>query len=118
MSGMDGKVDFRRIANVIIESNADIVCLQEVDRSTTRVAGVDSLHLLSNYTVMTFVFGKNLDFQGGGYGKAILSSLPILDHTNRHLKKLSDGEQRGVITARVKLNNGLDLTISNTHLDH
>lgn len=83
---MDGKVDFRRIANVIIESNADIVCLQEVDRSTTRVAGVDSLHLLSNYTVMTFVFGKNLDFQGGGYGNAILSSLPILDHTNRHLK--------------------------------
>ena len=44
--GVDGKVDLDRIANVILEANADAVALQEVDRNARRTGGVDMLSLI------------------------------------------------------------------------
>ena len=116
--GLDGKVDLERIANVIRQSNADIVALQEVDKNTRRTGGIDMPADLARRTGMNVVFGANLDnYQGGQYGTAILSRFPIESHENHLLKQTREGEQRGVLQAVLAVNQGQLLFIC-THLDH
>ena len=50
----------------------DAIGLQEVDRYTRR-HNVDEPDILANLTGMHWTFGKMRDFQGGGYGVAILT---------------------------------------------
>jgi len=116
--GLDGKVDLERIANVIRQSNADIVALQEVDKNTRRTGGIDMPADLARRTGMNIVFGANLDnYQGGQYGTAILSRFPIESHENHLLKQTREGEQRGVLQAVLAVNQG-QLLFTCTHLDH
>ncbi len=116
--GLDGKVDLERIANIIRQSNADIVALQEVDKNTQRTGGIDMPAELADLTGMNVVFGANLDnYQGGQYGTAILSRFPIESHENHRLKQVRKGEQRGVLMAVLKVTQG-QLLFTCTHLDH
>ena len=116
--GLDGKVDLERIANVLRQSNADVIALQEVDKNTERTGGIDMPAELAKRTGMNVVFGANLDnFQGGQYGTAILSRFPIESHENHLLKQTREGEQRGVLQAVLAVNQGQLLFIC-THLDH
>ena len=66
------------VAKVINSLKPDLVALQEVDNKTTRAKGLDLTAELSQRTGMQGVFGKAMDFAGGGYGEAVLSRLPIL----------------------------------------
>ena len=75
--GVDGKFDLPRIADVIKLASPDLVALQEVDQGTARASGVDQPAELARLTGMKVVFGRNIDFQGGGYGTAVLSRLPV-----------------------------------------
>ncbi|MBT5621283.1 MAG: endonuclease, partial [Verrucomicrobia bacterium] len=98
--GLDGKVDLERIANVLQQSNADVIALQEVDKNTERTGGIDMPAELAKLTGLNVVFGANLDnFQGGQYGTAILSRFPIESHENHLLNQTRKGEQRGVLQA-------------------
>jgi endonuclease/exonuclease/phosphatase family metal-dependent hydrolase len=114
--GVDGRVDLERIARLIRGQNVDLVALQEVDKGTQRTQGVDIAAQLAALTGMDFVFEKNIDFQGGEYGNAILSRYPILNSTNHHYKMLHPDEQRGMISATVGVH-GQSLTLVSTHLD-
>lgn len=115
--GTDGKVDIDRIAELLIESKADIVALQEVDIHTERSGKIDIAKILSEKTGLKFTaFGKNLEFEGGEYGNAILSRYPIENEENIHFKNIS-GEQRGVQAAIIKIYQK-SLLFLNTHLDH
>lgn len=115
--GMDDRVDLERIAKLIREQNVDLVALQEVDKGTQRTGGIDIAGRLAGLTGMHFVFEKNIDFQGGEYGNAILSKLPILNSTNRHYQMLRPGEQRGLLSAKVEIG-GRTITFAATHLDY
>lgn len=115
--GLDGKLDLKRIARVIKEERADLVALQEVDRGAERTQKRDVAAELAALTGMKFEFGKNLDFQGGAYGNAILSRFPLSELTNTLLKMVRAGELRGVLQARVALG-GRSLVFMATHLDH
>jgi endonuclease/exonuclease/phosphatase family metal-dependent hydrolase len=68
---------------------------------------------------MHVAFGGNIDLQGGRYGNAVLSRYPIVDHENHLLPRFDDGEQRGVLVARIRIP-GLKepLRFLATHLDH
>lgn len=115
--GTDGEVDIDRIADLLIESKADIVALQEVDIHTERSGKIDIAKILSEKTGLKFTaFGKNLEFEGGEYGNAILSRYPIENEENIHFKNIS-GEQRGVQAAIIKIYQK-SLLFLNTHLDH
>ena len=81
--GMDGKIDLKRIADVIAREKPDLVALQEVDRNCQRSGNRDSVKELGVLLNMDYRFGKAIDFQDGEYGNAVLSRLPILD-TIRH----------------------------------
>lgn len=115
--GLDGNVDIERIADVIQQTKADIIALQEVDKFTERSGNLDIVKELSLQTGLEYTaFGKNLDYEGGEYGNAILSRFPIQSVQNFHFENLSD-EQRGVLAAEISIQHH-SLLFINTHLDH
>jgi endonuclease/exonuclease/phosphatase family metal-dependent hydrolase len=114
--GTDGKLDLERIAALIKAERADIVALQEVDRGTARTAKRDLAKELAELTDMQQVFGKNIDFQGGEYGNAILSRFPIVEHAHTRYRISISGEQRGLLQALIRVH-GQELLLLNTHLD-
>lgn len=115
--GTDGKVDLERIAEVIRQQRADIITLQEVDRGVARTARRDLVAELAALTGMNYAFGKNLDYQGGDYGNAVLTRFPIVKQQNLHYKMLRPGEQRGLLQVVLKLG-GRQFLLLNTHLDY
>src|SRR5947199_10169181 len=75
--GMDKKLDLQRIASVINAQHPDLVGLQEVDRGVERTQRIDEIAEIAKMTKMDYAFAFNLSYQGGQYGVAILSRLPI-----------------------------------------
>jgi len=53
------------------------LALQEVDRNAARSGNVDQAAELARLTGMKHVFGRASDYDGGQYGNAVLSRLPI-----------------------------------------
>ena len=115
--GMDRQIDLERVAGVIRRSEADLVALQEVDRGVERSGRVDQADRLAELTGMRAIFEKNIDFQGGEYGNAVLSRLPIDSHENHYLPKSPGGEQRGALEVHVQVG-GEELVFFGTHFDH
>jgi len=115
-AGVDGKIDFQRIADLIKREQADIVALQEVDKGVRRTAQRDCPAELAALTGMTCVFSNNFHFQGGEYGNAVLTRLPIKRWTNRHYQMLRPGEQRGLLQLVLDVH-GRELVFLNTHID-
>jgi endonuclease/exonuclease/phosphatase family metal-dependent hydrolase len=115
--GMDGKIDLLRIAEVIRREAPDIVALQEVDRNVLRTGGRDLLEELAVLLNMHHAFGKNISFQGGAYGNAVLSRFPIISKENHPLPNVGAGEQRGLLEVVIQAGEQ-ELVVMNTHLDH
>ena len=113
--GMDGRIDLRRIANVILEARADIVALQEVDKGVERTGKRDLPSELAALTGMTCVFSNNHPFQGGEYGNAVLTRFPVKRAGNHHFKMLQAKEQRGLQELVLDVD-GRRLAFLNTHL--
>ena len=117
--GVDHKVDLPRIAEAIKSVNPDLVALQEVDRGVRRTAGIDEPQELARLTGMEVVFEKNIRYQGGDYGNAVLSKLPIKRHKNHPLPSFYKGEQRGVLEVEVETTvPGQSVLFLATHLDY
>ncbi len=117
--GMDKKLDLARIAKVIERTRADLAALQEVDRLSHRVKGIDEPAELARLTGMNQAFGKALDVPGGEYGELILSRWPLKD-VKRHEFSSEEGcEPRAAITAKVQLGEGgPEILFVGTHLEH
>jgi endonuclease/exonuclease/phosphatase family metal-dependent hydrolase len=115
--GVDGKIDLNRIADIISRQKADIVALQEVDRGVERTARRDLIAELAALTGMNQAFGKNIDYQGGDYGNAVLSRFRIIKQQNHHYKMIIPGEQRGLLQVVLEVE-GKQLLLLNTHLDY
>ena len=95
-----------------------MVALQEVDNKTNRTGKIDQAAELSRLTKMFYIFGSNIEFQGGHYGNAILSRFPVVKKNNLLLPNLSSGEQRGVLESVIKLSKEQKISFLATHLDH
>jgi endonuclease/exonuclease/phosphatase family metal-dependent hydrolase len=115
--GMDKKLDLARIAEVIRRERPDLVALQEVDRGVERTNRVDQIRELSRLTKMEFAFAHNLDYQGGQYGVAVLSRLPVLAVDHRRFQHLREAERRGFLRVEVE-KGGRRLSFVTTHLDY
>lgn len=115
--GMDGEIDLERIAAVILDEEADIVALQEVDIGVERSDRRDIASELAELTGKEhMVFGKNIDHQGGDYGNATISRYPIVESANSHFEMLGV-EQRGVLETLIDID-GWRVLVLNTHLAH
>ncbi|WBL26712.1 endonuclease/exonuclease/phosphatase family protein [Zunongwangia sp. HGR-M22] len=113
-------INLNAIADVLKQSKADVVGLQEVDvyteRSGKQLHMARSLAELAGFTY--WYFSKSIDFQGGAYGTAILSKFPISDTLTLALPNPENAEPRSLSLATVHLNDSLKLRFGNTHLDY
>lgn len=118
-----GDANLVRVAELVHATAADVVLLQEVDRETERSGRVDQLAALERLTGFHGAFGRTLDYQGGGYGIAVLSRWPIASSTLHPLPVAPAQERAGGSheprgAQRVVVNApGRTLGVVNTHLD-
>lgn len=120
--GMDDQLNLHRIADVIRDSDAEIVALQEVDRFYgDRSKYKDQAAELAALLGYHYAYGANLDLgpeegrvKNRQYGTAILSKHPILRHENILLSSFED-EPRGVLHAVIDLRD-VHVDVYNTHL--
>jgi endonuclease/exonuclease/phosphatase family metal-dependent hydrolase len=117
--GTDGKLDLERIAKVILSVKPDLVALQEVDQTATRTGRIDQIARLAELTSLHSAYGRAMDFQGGGYGVAMLSRWPLQEVVTHALPKAPGVEPRAVLSAVVQMeDNGPKLQFLVTHVDH
>jgi endonuclease/exonuclease/phosphatase family metal-dependent hydrolase len=110
--------DLDKIASVIKEADPDLVALQEVDFKTTRANKYDLVTELGWRTKMTSLFGKAMDFDGGGYGEGILTKMPIISSRNVPLPYSEGNESRAALEVMVELDSGDTICFIGTHLEH
>ena len=96
---MDGRVDWKRTAEVIRSLSPDLVALQEVDKNCSRSGSIDLTQELAEVLKMEGRFGKFMNFQGGQYGMAVLSRFPVTFHQVHVLPR--GAEPRCALEARV-----------------
>ena len=115
-----GVVDIKGLAEFIVNQKPDVVALQEVDSVCGRSNRIDIAAELGKLTGMYYYFGKAMNYDGGGYGEAILSRLPIQNVLTLALPIQSDKnrEPRAAIEAVVTMGNGKNFKFIATHLDH
>ncbi|MGZ4566858.1 MAG: endonuclease/exonuclease/phosphatase family protein [Blastococcus sp.] len=117
--GADGRHDLPRLARVLAATEADVICLQEVDRHYgDRSEDVDQALLLSRALDMQLAWGPAIDEPGTGdqprqYGNALLSRLPILISDVHPLP--GGGEPRSALRTMLELDGGT-LWVTATHL--
>jgi endonuclease/exonuclease/phosphatase family metal-dependent hydrolase len=118
--GEDARHDLPRLAKLLASVDADVICLQEVDRYFgDRSEDVDQALLLSRALDMQLAWGPAIDEPRPGnqpprqYGNALLSRLPILVSDVHSLP--GGGEPRSALRTMLELDGGT-LWVTNTHL--
>ncbi len=121
--GNDGEYNLPRLAEVIKTLQPDLVALQEVDVGVERSGRVHQARKLGELTGLAVRYGPTQHYQGGLYGNAVLTKLPILDV---HIQPLPYTEAtpelttypRGAIAVTVTAPNGQPLKFISTHFQH
>lgn len=93
--GMDKRPDLARIADVIAETQADVIGLQEVVREDGR-DDEDQAAFLAARLGMELVMGETRALGRGTYGNAMLTRLPVLGSARCDLS-WGDREPRGCL---------------------
>lgn len=110
--GTDGAFAPVRVANVLLEINADIVALQEVPLGGAGMPNV--LKILENTTGFVAVEGYTFSVSGRRYGNAVLSRYPIIA-TRKIDISFGSREPRGALDADISCH-GHPLRVIATHL--
>lgn len=113
-------IDIPAIANVVKQSKADVVALQEIDVNTIRSGkDIHEAEAIAKLCGMYVCFGKAIDFSGGAYGVAVLSKYPISAVQNHLLPKDADPktEQRTLLIAEISISSKKKFYFASTHLD-
>lgn len=106
------------VAEVIREADADIVALNEVDKSTTRSGGLDqTAELARRAGYPHYVHVRAATLFGGDYGLAVLSKHPIVEAKGFTLPTTRLIETRAVARAVIDLE-GQQLSVYVTHLSN
>lgn len=114
----DGQYDHALQYRVIGELKPDLVALQEVDRKTTRVQGLDVPADFAKALGMTFAYGAAMPFAGGEYGTAAMSRFPIAASRTIALP-VPGGEPRAatLITVILPTAPPAEVTLVSVHFD-
>lgn len=104
--GMDGKRDIKRAAQVIQEACPDIIGLNEVQYKTTLSGFKDQCEQIAEPLGYNHVFGRSINYKGGGYGNALITKYPILESQVHILPKPRGvkGEERSILKCKLDIN--------------
>lgn len=111
--GKDGKLNLNNTAEVIKNSNANIISLQEVERHSIRTGFQDQIKILSGKLGMNYAYGKSINILNGEYGNGLISIYPIEEYKVFDLPSVS--ERRTVLRSVLNID-GYRLAVYNTHL--
>lgn len=121
--GNDGEYNLERLAGVIRDAKPDLVGLQEVDVGVRRSGRAHQLLRLAELTGLASRYGPTQHYEGGLFGNAVLTRLPILDvaihplpYTEATAEKTT--YPRGAIAVTVRAPDGLPLRFISTHFQH
>uniref|UniRef100_UPI00404731AB endonuclease/exonuclease/phosphatase family protein n=2 Tax=Roseivirga sp. TaxID=1964215 RepID=UPI00404731AB len=114
--GNDEVLDLSRAAAIIKAQAPDLCGLQEIDNFCSRSDSVEQTAFLAQKLGMTGSFGKFMDYQGGAYGMATLSSKSLI---STEVLRLPDGvqEPRSAIIHEVEIAKGCNIIFVNVHFD-
>ncbi len=104
--GLDGRTSATRIAEVLLEIEADVIALQEVLEHQAET--------IARELRMNYVLGETRKRRGYAYGNVVLSRFPIRDARNYDLS-VRGREERGCLRADLQVN-GSVLHVFNVHL--
>lgn len=99
--GMDQKIDLNRIAATLAKMDADVITLQEVDKNCQRSGNIDLAAQLAKKLKMDYRFAASFAYDGGQYGLAVLSRLPIKEMKQHRLP--GGSEPRTALEVKVRL---------------
>lgn len=113
--GMDRKYSPERIAEVLRETDADVIALQEVlCRSLTNKRDHQA-EFIAEELGMHYRLGGNRSLDGGEYGNAILSRFPIAAHKNFDIT-VTKREPRGCLISEIDIGAEQPLRFVNVHM--
>jgi endonuclease/exonuclease/phosphatase family metal-dependent hydrolase len=115
--GTDQKLAPERIAEVISRTNADVVCLQEIDLRRARTNHEDQAAMIAEMIGMTFQFHPTIIREQEHYGDAILSRHPLTLRRKATFPAVPNpipDEKRGAIWAEIEIA-GTKWNVVNTH---
>jgi len=115
--GTDSKVDLDRIVETIEKAGADIIGMQEVDKGTSRVNGVNSAKYIAEKLEMNYVYRANMPMYGGEFGNTIISRYPITFFKNYKLSWQTGHEMRGLLLSMISVEDR-SIYFASTHLSH
>jgi endonuclease/exonuclease/phosphatase family metal-dependent hydrolase len=110
--GMDGQRRLERIADVVKETQADVVGLQEVHQRLPQSGLADQPRALQRLTGMRCLFGPAFSMGAGRYGNAVLSGVPARRRAVHRLP--GEGEPRAAMEVEVEMD-GRPLVLYCTH---
>lgn len=110
--GTDGGFEPGRVADVLLEINADIIALQEVPLGGAGMPNV--LKILEDATGFVAVEGYTFSVSGRRYGNAVLSRYPIIASRRIDIS-FGSREPRGALDADISCH-GHPLRVIATHL--
>lgn len=115
--GMDGQLSPERIARVIAQTNADIICLQELDVFRQRSGQLDQAHTIAQHLRMSHQFHPAWHIEEEQFGNAILTRFPmrVVEAKGLHHHK-ADRSRRSALWVEVDIGSETSLQIINTHL--
>ncbi|HYN37526.1 MAG TPA: endonuclease/exonuclease/phosphatase family protein [Actinomycetota bacterium] len=113
--GLDDHVDLQRTAAAIVETGADLIALQEIDRNQKRSGGEDQVARLEALTGLHIAFWPTVRKGDGEYGIGIGTRAPIdlSDWRFEPLPRLGSEEPRGAIVGLLREHG---LSVVATHL--
>jgi endonuclease/exonuclease/phosphatase family metal-dependent hydrolase len=95
IGGRDRRYRLERILHVIESQDADIVCLQEVDRHVPRSRYDDQPQILAHFfRAVGSAYQLNVRLKSGGYGNLVLSKWPFAEQ-HRVPLRLGNRKSRG-----------------------
>ena len=112
--GNDRSYQPQRIIEILKESEADILCLQEVDFQVPRSHNDDLARKLAESLEMEYDLGLNVQLKKGAYGNATLSRFPIV-HTENLNITWGIKKPRGCLMSRIDTPAG-EIAVLNFHL--
>ncbi|MCM4166503.1 hypothetical protein KCTC52924_03437 [Arenibacter antarcticus] len=115
--GTKDVINLDAIVNTISAQKPDIVALQEVDVDTKRSGEGNQAEMIAKKLNMNYFFAKAINYDGGGYGVAILSKFPLLETKVHELPTKGNEEDRVLATATIEIAPDTHILFGNTHLN-
>ncbi|MBZ5520754.1 MAG: endonuclease/exonuclease/phosphatase family protein [Acidobacteriia bacterium] len=113
--GMDGRIRAARVAEVLLELQADVVALQEIASLSGGRREQHQAQYLADVLGFDFRIGVTRTWRGAAYGNVVLSRFPIRDSRAYDLTA-SRRERRGCIRCDIEIAPGKVVHLFNVHL--